>query len=160
MAGAHGLRMVRLLITALTFTLFTGVAIADRHHGRGDNRRGPVVRDHRDNHRVQPQHRGDRRVIHRGPVRASNGRFVFAGGVTHVYSRPVFHARYYNRRVRPAYVVENYTPVSGYVWVRGGWTWTGAEWQWGGGYYAADPQYTNYYSDGSYDLRVNVNIGG
>jgi hypothetical protein len=155
--------MLRLLITALTFTLFTGVAIADRHKHRGDDRRNnrPVVRDHRDNNnRANPQHRGDRRVIHRGPVRSRNGRFVFAGGVTHSYARPVIRTRYYNQRVRPAYVVENYTPMPGYVWVRGGWTWSGAEWRWGDGYYAADPQYTNYDDDGSFDLRVNVNIGG
>ncbi|MBA3500222.1 MAG: hypothetical protein M4D80_09920 [Myxococcota bacterium] len=158
--------MIRLLVTALTFTLFTGVATADRKgrgdKGRGDNRHDnrPVVREHRGDSRAQPQNRGNRRVVHRGPVRANNGRFVFAGGVTHVYSRPVIRARYTNQRVRPAYVVENFTPVPGYVWVRGGWTWSGAEWRWGGGYYAADPQYTNYYTDGSFDLRVNVNIGG
>lgn len=155
--------MIRLLITALTFTLFTGVAIADRHDRRSDDRRNnrPVVRDHRGDHnRAHPQRRGDRRVVKRGPVRASNGRFVFAGGVTHVYARPVIRARYDNVRVRPAYIVENHTPVPGYVWVRGGWTWSGAEWRWGSGYYAADPQYTNYYSDGSYDLRIHVGIGG
>jgi hypothetical protein len=155
--------MVRLLITALALTLFSGVAFADRHkHRRDDDRRDnrPTVRDHRDNKRAHPQHRGDRRVVQRGPVRARDGRFMFAGGVTHTYNRPVIRARYYNRRVRPAYVVEHHTPVPGYVWVRGGWTWSGAEWRWGGGYYAADPQYTNYYDDGSFDLRVNVRLGG
>ena len=85
---------------------------------------------------------------------------MFASGVTHVYTRPVFTTRYYNVRVRPAYVVENYEAVPGYIWVRGGWTWGGNEWRWYNGYYAADPQYSNYYSDGSYDLRVNVNLGG
>jgi hypothetical protein len=158
--------MIRLLITALTLTLLTGVAIADRRgNGHRDNRRsnGPVVRDHRSNgpqHSYRPANGGNRRVVARGPVRASNGQFVFAGGVTHVYTRPVIRARYYNYRVRPAYVVESYTAVPGYVWVRGGWTWSAGEWRWGGGYYAADPQYTNYYNDGSFDLRVNINLGG
>ena len=90
---------------------------------------------------------------------AAHGRYVFAGGVTHVYTRPVIRERYYNVRIRPAYVVESYTEVPGYVWVRGGWTWSGNEWRWGGGYYAVDQQYRNFYSDGSYDLRVNVNLG-
>lgn len=158
-------RMIRLLITALTLTMLTGVATADRRgNNRGkDNDTRPVVRDHRKSAPQQsnrPAHRSDRRVVRRGPVRANNGRFVFAGGVTHTYTRPVIRTRYYNARVRPAYIVESYPRVPGYIWVRGGWTWSGSEWRWGSGYYAADPQYRTYYSDGSFDLSLNVRIGG
>ncbi|MEO8554415.1 MAG: hypothetical protein ABI678_30780 [Kofleriaceae bacterium] len=107
----------------------------------------------------RPAQRQDRRVMVRQPVRITNGRYVF-GGVSHVYVRPVFSTRYYDRRVRPRLVVENYTPQPGYIWVRGSWNWTGREWMWGDGYYAADPQYSNYYDDGSYDYSVNVHLGG
>jgi len=151
--------MTRFLMTALTLTLLSGVAVADRGGRHHDKR--PVARDNGGHgpRANPPANRGNRRVIARGPVRANNGRFVFAGGVTHVYTRPVIRTRYYNVRVRPAYVYESYTAVPGYIWVRGGWTWSGSEWRWGGGYYAADPQYSNYYSDGSFDLSVGIRIG-
>jgi hypothetical protein len=56
----------------------------------------------------------------------------------------VIRARYYNVRVRPQLIVENYPPEPGYIWMRGQWTWSGAEWRWADGHYLADPQYSNY----------------
>lgn len=66
----------------------------------------------------------------------TNGRYMFPGGVVRVYKRPRIHRHYYDRRVRPAMVVETYDPVPGYVWVAGGWTWAGREWVWSPGYWA------------------------
>jgi hypothetical protein len=150
--------MMKSIVAALTLTLFGGVAAADRdnHH---DHDRGPVARDHRgDEHRVnRPAQRANRRVISRRAVYANNGRFVFASG-SRAYTRPVIHARYYNARVRPAIVVENYQPEPGYIWVSGQWAWSGREWLWGDGHFVADPQYSNYYDDGSYDYSVNFSI--
>jgi hypothetical protein len=59
----------------------------------------------------------------------NGGRYVFPGGVVRTYKRPVY-AKYRNRHVRPAIIVEHYDPVPGYVWIGGGWTWGGAYWVW------------------------------
>jgi hypothetical protein len=154
--------MLRIIIASLTLSMATGVASADndkRDH-RSNNR--PTARDNRGHEpkRVNRPGRANRRVVQRAPVRASGGRYVFANGVSHTYRRPVIRTRYYNARVRPVLVVENYTPVAGYVWVRGQWAWGGSEWRWGDGYYAADPQYAAYCDDGSFDYSVNIRIGG
>jgi hypothetical protein len=82
------------------------------------------------------EHRGGRPER----VRVVNGRYVFPGGVVRVYKRPVYR-HYYDRRVRPAIIVEQYDPVPGYVWVAGGWSWGGAEWIWTPGYWAVDGGY-------------------
>jgi hypothetical protein len=155
--------MIRLLVTALTLSLLGGVAIADRQHDRRDNQREKraVVRDQRDHRphakRVnRPAQRSDRRVITRRPIHASNGHYVFHNGVRRAYTRPVIRARYYNVRHRPQIVVENYAPVPGYIWVRGSWNWNGREWRWNDGHFAPDPQYSNYYDDGSYDYSISV----
>ncbi|MBS1119946.1 MAG: repeat (2 copies) [Deltaproteobacteria bacterium] len=110
-----------------------------------------VVRDHRgtrrhDAVRVQPT----RRVIERRrPVYASNGRFVFNGGVSYNYRRPVIQYRYTDYRYRPQILAENYEPVSGYIWVGGQWQWNGYEWSWVSGHYDLDPSYQ--YSSSNYD---------
>lgn len=62
---------------------------------------------------------------------------MFPGGVVRVYKRPVIRKRYFDRRRRPAILIESYDPVPGYVWVAGSWTWIGAEWVWSPGYWAA-----------------------
>ncbi|CAN5911914.1 hypothetical protein BH11MYX3_BH11MYX3_38920 [soil metagenome] len=156
--------MKRLLIAALTLTMVSGIAVADRRGGRGNGRNnGQGMRQDRRNEpprRVNRPGRADRRAVNRGPVRVTNGHYVFGGGVSYAYNRPVIRTRYYNARVRPRLVVENYRAVPGYVWVRGGWTWDNTEWRWGDGYYAADPQYQTYYDDGSYDYSVSLRIGG
>lgn len=150
--------MKRLLVTTLALSLFGGIAIADRHDRRDHQQtragdRGPK--------RVnRPAQRSNRRAIARRPVYAANGHFVFHDGIRRSYARPVIQARYYNVRVRPQLVVENYGSVPGYVWVRGSWSWTGREWSWNSGHFAPDMQYSNYYDDGSYDYSVNVHIGG
>jgi len=122
--------------------IFGGVALADHGrvvvrdhrapapavvHGGGGYGGGPVVRDHR----------GPAPVAH---VRVDHGRYVFPGGVVRTYRAPVIREHYYNMHVRPALVVENYEPVPGYVWMRGGWTWGGAEWVWTPGYFAPASQ--------------------
>lgn len=161
---------MRLLsFSLLALILLGGVAFADRDRDyrrdrrddrrdyRRDDRRGPVVRDHRDSRRYdRPRYdrggyRHDRRVVRHRPVYVSNGRYVFNGGITRTYRRPVFHTRYYDYRVRPTIYVENYDPVPGYVWMQGSWRWNGGEWIWTSGYYAPDPQYNVYYDDGSYE---------
>ncbi len=97
--------------------------------------------------------------MNRNPVYVTNNRFVFANGTTRTYRRPVIRARYYNANVRPRLIVESYPIQPGYIWVRGAWAWTGNEWQWGGGHYAADPQYSTYYDDGSYDYSPSFSVG-
>ena len=165
--------------------LFGGVASADRdwRHGRDTSHRsgGTVVRDHRhqnynhnrvyrnnnyrnnnyrnkyyrndyrNDYRNRARHRVDRR-----PVYVNNGRFVFHGGISRTYTRPVIHHRYYDYRYRPSIIVENYDPVPGYIWVQGHWSWNGYEWIWTAGYYAPDPnyQYSYDYDYGyGYDYR-------
>ncbi len=157
--------MIRLLVTALTFTLLGGVATADRQHDRRDNHDRRAVVSDRDNHprRVnRPAQRSNRRALVRRPIYVSNGSFVFHDGIRRTYTRPVIQARYYNVRVRPQLVVENYESVPGYIWVRGSWGWTGREWSWSSGHFAPDMQYSNYYDDGSYDYSVSFSgrIGG
>jgi len=128
--------MLRTLGVATIFCLLlTGSAFAGRggRHGGG----GPVVRDHRSG--PPPASRVVVREHRRGggPVRVVNGRYVFPGGVVRVYKRP-HYKHYYDRRVRPAIIVESYDPVPGYVWVSGGWSWGGAEWIWTPGYWSAE----------------------
>jgi hypothetical protein len=156
--------MLKFMVAALTFTVLGGVASADHgddHRDHRDDKRAVAV-DHRNNQpgRVnRPAQRANRRVVARRAVYANNGRFVFAGGGSHVYTRPVIHARYYDARVRPQLIVENYSPEPGYVWSRGQWSWSGREWRWGDGHFVPDPQYSNYYDDGSYDYSVNISLG-
>jgi hypothetical protein len=145
------------LVTIFSLVFASGIASADRGRRGGGHRDGhrggPVVRDHRSapGGVVVRDHRGPRhdnrfggrhdRGHHRGHhkhVRVSGGRYVFPGGVVRVYKRPVIRERYYNRRVRPAIIVEHYDPVPGYVWVRGNWTWGGGEWIWTPGYWAVE----------------------
>ncbi|HWU86674.1 MAG TPA: hypothetical protein VN253_05345 [Kofleriaceae bacterium] len=145
--------MRRLLpLTLLALTLLGGAAFADhRRYERRDERRddrGPVVRDHRE---PRPVVRQDRRVVTRNRVYVNNGRYVFNGGVSRTYVRPVIRQRYYNVRVRPQIVVENYDPVPGYVWVTGNWQWNGYEWVWTSGYFAPDTRYRVWYDDGSWE---------
>jgi hypothetical protein len=154
--------MVRVLVTGLTLTLLSGVAIADRQNDRRDNGR----EKYSDRNRAQPKRvnrpaqRSNRRAISRRPIHANNGAFVFHNGIRRTYTRPVIQARYYNVRHRPQLVVENYDAVPGYIWVRGSWAWTGREWRWNGGHFAPDMQYSTYYDDGSYDYSVSFRIGG
>jgi hypothetical protein len=133
-------------LTLLALTLLGGVAAAD-HYRRGGGG-GVVVRDHR---AARPVVVRERRAVVRQPVYVSNGRYVFAGGVSRAYVRPVIRQRYYDVRIRPTLIVENYDPVPGYVWVRGRWQWNGYEWLWVSGYYAPDTRIHVYYDDGTYE---------
>ncbi|MEJ7599440.1 MAG: hypothetical protein WKG01_16150 [Kofleriaceae bacterium] len=161
-----------ILLASIALTVFGGTAMADRDDHRGRDRRGPVVRDnrqhnnrgwdsHRDNRRVDTYRRAgwdNRRVVRRAPrytinrrpVYVNQNRYVFQGGISRVYSRPVIQYRYYNYRVRPQLLVENIEPVPGYIWVSGQWMWNGGEWTWNAGHYAVDPnfQYSQYDYDG------------
>lgn len=68
-----------------------------------------------------------------------------------MYRRPVIRERYYNVRVRPQIIVENYPAQYGYIWISGNWSWNGYEWQWNDGHYAPDPSIEFYYDDDSWD---------
>lgn len=85
------------------------------------------------------------RRTYTGPTRSrvyvNNGHYRFNGGHTVVYRRPYISRRYYDFRVRPTVIVENYPSHPGYMWVSGHWNWTGAEWNWIGGHYDIDPSY-------------------
>ncbi len=122
----------------------------------------PVVRDNRaySRPRYTGPVRANRRVIERRPLYVSNDRFTFHNGHTVVYTRPVIREHYYSYRTRPQIIVESYPSQDGYLWIGGGWNWDGREWLWGSGHYEADPSYGAYYDDGSYDVELNVNVGG
>ena len=139
-------------LSLLALTLLGGLAAADRYNRRGERGGGGgggvVVRDHRESRPVVVR---ERHVVTRQPIYVNNGRYVFHGGVSRAYVRPVIRERYYNVRMRPTLIVENYDPVPGYVWVRGHWQWNGYEWIWGSGYYAPDARVRVYYDDGTYE---------
>lgn len=165
-----------MLFALLAVTALGSTAMADRDNNRGRDRdrRGPVVRDHRapnpvvrrdtrrhDNRRYDNTNRrynNNRRVvrqvpryrIQRRPVYVNQNRFVFHGGYSRVYHRPVIKYRYYNYSVRPQPIVENIESVPGYIWVSGQWMWNSREWIWNPGHYAVDPnfQYSQYDYDG------------
>jgi hypothetical protein len=140
------MRRKLVLVTILSLLVptmaFAGRGRGGGHGGGGHNR--VVVRDHRGGggggRAVVRDHRSGPRVKH---VRMNGGRYYFPGGVVRTYKRPVIHAHYRNRAVRPAIIIEQYDPVPGYVWIGGGWTWGGAEWVWSPGYWsvAAEPVY-------------------
>jgi hypothetical protein len=136
-----------------------------------DNRAPVVVRDNRNRRTYQPgrtvvrggrsyvtrprytgNYRRDRVIVDRRPLYHNNGTFRFHNGRTVVYTRPVISTRYYNYRVRPQIIVENYPSQYGYIWVSGSWGWNGGEWIWTGGHYEPDPAYKVYYNDDSYDV--------
>jgi hypothetical protein len=149
----------------------------DTRHDRADHRRDvrDNRRDVRDNRRYHNHNnrrvnryrnyntravRSDRRRIDRVSVlRPRDGRFYFHGGRSVVYSRPIIRERYYNVRVRPQIIVENYPPQYGYIWVQGNWSWSGAEWVWNSGHYAPDPGIQAYYDDDSIDFDANYQVG-
>jgi hypothetical protein len=119
-----------------------GEAAVVRDH-RSSGGGGPVVRDHRGyagGGAVVRDHRGyaggPAVRDHRGPVHVAGGRYVFPGGVVRTYRAPVIREHYYNRYRRPAYIVESYEPVPGYMWAHGNWQWSGGEWIWMPGYWA------------------------
>jgi hypothetical protein len=154
--------MRRIIFTVLALGLLAGTASANpwRRGGGGRdtsrNSGGTVVRDHRgwdrgnvrvdrsrDYRRDNYRDNNRQRVRYeRRPVYVNNGRFVFNGGITRTYNRPVIRHRYYDYRYRPSIFVENYDPVPGYIWVAGSWSWNGYEWIWSSGYFAVDQNYT------------------
>jgi len=141
-------------LTLLVLTATAGSAMADRRdHGRNQR---PVIRDHRNHNQrhVQPRRevRRDYRYVDRRPVRVNNGRFVFNGGYTRTYTRPVIRHHYTNYRVRPQILVENYETVPGYIWVAGQWQWNGYQWTWVDGHYQPDQsyQYSNFDNGSDY----------
>ncbi len=148
---------MRRLITLslLLLTLAGGTALADHRRDDRRDRRQDRREDRRENRRERRHYQGpiraNRRVIERRPIYVNNGRFVFNGGVTRTYTRPVIRQRYYDVRIRPQVVVESYPAQSGYIWVNGQWSWGGREWTWVSGHYEADPSFEVYYDDGSWD---------
>jgi hypothetical protein len=138
-----------IVFTLLALTLGSGAALADHYRGeyRRDYRGGVTIRNPRE--RVWT-HR-DQRVIYRRPVYATNGYYQFNNGYRYRYARPVIARRYFDYRVRPEIIVENYQPVYGYNWVPGQWQWNGYEWIWTSGYYAADPNCDHDYDGSGYN---------
>src|SRR5687767_3370379 len=133
-------------ITLLILTAMAGTAAADRDRGhrRGDRHERVQTRDHRrhdnvrrydnvrrhdvrrhDNRRFDNRrydnsyrrdYRRDYRYSDRRAVRHYNGHYVFNGGHRVTYRRPYISRRYYDYRVRPVILVENYDTVPGYIW--------------------------------------------
>lgn len=164
MPDALPLGMKKIIITALALMMFGGVASADRWRGHRDTSRhsgGTVVRDHRGGD-WNRGNRGDRVVVRdrgyrggyyrnnhvdRRPVYVNNGYYRFGNGVNRVYHRPIIRHRYYDVRVRPQIIVQNFDPVPGYIWIQGSWNWNGYEWIWSDGYWAVDTNYQDTYYD-------------
>jgi hypothetical protein len=116
----------------------------------------PAVRDHRWRRgRYTGPVRANRRAVVRRPLHVTNGRFRFHNGRYVAYHRPVIRRHYFNVRIRPQLIVEDYPPQYGYIWVRGNWSWNGREWIWSSGYYAPDPSIRVYYDDDSWDADEN-----
>src|SRR5436305_1075344 len=121
----------KLVLAALGLVLSGGVAMADHWRGEGHGR---VVVETRGRDRVVVEPRHDHVVVTGGRVgggRVYGGdrhiyvgggdRFYFNGGHDYrVYHRPVIRERYYDYRIRPRVIVENYDPMPGYMWVQGG----------------------------------------
>lgn len=161
-------------LSLLVLMLFGSVAEADRYDRRdrrGDRRdrreyrrdnrsyNRPVVRNNYRRQRYRGPVRANRRVIDRRPIYVNNNTYRFHNGRSVVYRRPIIRQRYFDVRVRPRVIVENYPAQYGYIWVSGHWNWNGGEWVWVGGHYAPDPSISAYYDDGSYDVSVDVGGG-
>jgi hypothetical protein len=58
-------------------------------------------------------------------------------------NRPYIRERYFDYRIRPRIIVENYAPMAGYYWVPGEWQWNGYEWLWQPGHYEPDAAYVD-----------------
>ncbi|HEU4611898.1 MAG TPA: hypothetical protein VFS15_07465, partial [Kofleriaceae bacterium] len=91
--------------------------------------------------RVRVDRHVERRVVVQQPHRVyrhHHDRFVRRP----IYVKaPRIRYRYYNYYQRPAVLVENYAPMTGYYWVAGQWSWNGYEWIWTAGHYEPDPAY-------------------
>ena len=150
--------MKRIIIGALVaLTALGGVASADRgwrgrdvRHSQG----GVTVAPSRGYYNQRPAYnRGHNRSYDRGHNRSYN-RGYYVQRPTYRYvrrpiyvQRPVIRYRYVNYYQQPQVLVENYPARAGYYWVAGKWIWTGYEWSWQAGYYAPDPNATDYYSN-------------
>jgi hypothetical protein len=129
--------MRNLLLSFTTLAVLGGVASADRIHTqpvRGGGHGPVVVRDHRG-----PEGRGFERGPEgrgiRTPVRTVSYGGREARRPIYLNDRPVIRERYFDYRVRPQVIVENYAPMDGYTWIAGAWQWNGAEWMWTAGHY-------------------------
>lgn len=147
--------MKRIIISALVaLTALGGVASADRYHGTRHAPGGVTVSPSRGHYNNRAQYnRG--RYQPRNNYRYSRNYVVHRPAYRYVrrpiyVQRPVIKYRYYNYYQRPSIIVENYRPMTGYIWVAGQWSWNGYEWIWMPGHYEPDPNATGYYSN-SYD---------
>ena len=131
-----------LLLSVLTLAALVGVASADRGH-RGHSQRGHAswsggVRGTAP--RARFERHVERRVIVQQPRRVYHHHDRFVRRPIYVKA-PRIRYRYYNYYQRPAVLVENYAPMTGYYWVAGQWSWNGYEWIWTAGHYEPDPAY-------------------
>jgi len=142
---------MRLIIFSLLAVVSVGVVAADEAQADRNRRTysRPVYRTNTTRvytGRVSP----NRRVYTRTHVHVTNGHYRFHDGTSFQYRRPIINRRYYDFRVRPTVIVENYPARGGYIWTSGHWNWNGSEWNWIGGHYAPDPAIQTYYDDGSW----------
>ena len=154
-------------MTLIALTLMGGVALAERGRFRDHRNGSTYVHPNRGNDRVRDTRRYDNRRhdnhrhrvvrVERARPTFRNNRFYFAGGHYQSYQRPVIQYRYRNYYQRPAVIVENIQPVSGYVWSQGKWEWDGYEWQWIPGHYDVDTSYQDSYYDNNYQAPYDNN---
>lgn len=144
-----------LVLSVLTLAVLAGVASADhRHRGRWQRTNaswsgGVTVTSAP---RARFDRRIDRRVVVQQPRRVYVQRHRVVRRPIYVQA-PRIRYRHYNYYQRPAVLVENYAPMTGYYWVAGQWAWNGYEWTWTAGHYEPDPSYIDpgYSSDYDYD---------
>ena len=160
--------MKKLILAAVVVALSGGAAMADRHHGGGGGgwgrggqaQGGVVVRGNGGFH--GSYNAGYNRGYGQGraTVVVNNGyrggysggyvepRYYHTRGVarsTIWLERPVISNHYYRYDYRPNYVVEDYGPRDGYIFMRGEWQWSGYEWVWQPGHYEPDTAYVEVY---------------
>lgn len=143
-------------MTALVLALTGGAAFADHRHGGGSW--------------GHESHGGSRSwsggvSVHSTPRWNGGGHWdrgynhggYYRGGYSVVrrpiyVRRPYIRERYFDYRIRPRIIVENYAPMTGYYWVNGQWSWDGYEWTWQAGHYEPDPNYVDpAYTDPYYE---------
>jgi hypothetical protein len=143
-------------LAALAVALSSGAAFADRHGGShggggrsgGGRSSGSVIHEQRGggnwNHSggVTVRSMGRENHVHYNTNRVYRGGYRSSFVRRPIYvRRPVIRERYFDFRIRPRIIVEDYAPMAGYYWVSGQWSWDGYEWMWQPGHYEPDASY-------------------
>lgn len=123
---------------ALLLGLSSGSALADRRHGESWGHRSS-------RHAWNPSGTWHGSVQVRPQWTSYRGHREYVAPRRPIYvSSPIIRERYFDFRIRPRVVVENYAPMTGYYWVNGRWDWNGVEWQWTPGHYEPQQTYSSY----------------